>query len=220
MEQEASVMIREAVDAAKPGVVLYTEESPCDVSSQYQDGSFTYAMNQIQAREGSVPLNLFRFAIPDFKTFEILYCDKPTGSWATGVGWTFFNGEGLWLEGPGKDWFAAGTREMIQKCHALLRDHRLAFTTLTPEPLVSTCARGIFANLFASEEEEIWTLYNAHHRTYSGPVIEVLHREGTVWQDAWNPGEIRVKRLGDRDRIWTRLAPQGVGCLERVRRAR
>ncbi len=80
---------------AKPGVALYSEETPVDVTTQYQDGSFTYAMSTASTTPSSVPLNTVRFALPDFKTIEILYCDKPTGSWATGVRWVFFNGEAI-----------------------------------------------------------------------------------------------------------------------------
>jgi hypothetical protein len=75
-----------------------------------------------------VPLNSVRFALPDFKTIEILYCDKPTGSWATGVRWVFFNGEAIWLEGSATEWFEPQTLEAIRRCYAILHEHRDAFT--------------------------------------------------------------------------------------------
>ena len=211
--------VRQAVETAKAGVAIYTEESPCDVTSQYQDGSFTYAMNQAHARRTAVPLNLFRFAVPDFKTFEILICDKPTGSWATGVYWTLFNGEGLWLEGPADQWFSPETRAAIRKCHAILRQHREAFTTPSPCPLVPTSAGAcVYANYFPSEHEEVWTLYNARHITYRGEVLRVPRREEWTWRDAWHDAAPSVRADGECDVVSAEIGAQGVGCLVRTRR--
>ena len=41
-------MIRERIAGIRPNVAIYTEETPVDVTSQYQDGSFTYAMLSAQ----------------------------------------------------------------------------------------------------------------------------------------------------------------------------
>jgi hypothetical protein len=214
-ELDTTRAVRQAVDAAKPGVAIYTEESPCDVTSQFQDGSFTYAMSECRGRGARVPLNLFRFAVPDFKTFEILICDKPTGSWATGVRWVFFNGEGIWLEGPAGEWFAPETLAEIRRCHAILREHRDAFTSDEPRPLAPTLAANVFANCFPVKNKEVWTLYNARHRTVRGDMLRVEHRPGWTWRDAWNnrPGEVR--RDGAFDIVSTSVAPQGVGCMVR-----
>jgi len=215
-ELQTTRAIRRAIDAVKPGVAIYTEESPCDVTSQVQDGSFTYEMNQCHARRGTIPLNLFRFAVPDFKTFEILICDKPTASWAAGVRWTFFNGEGLWLEGPADEWFTPETLATIRKCHDILRRHRDAFTTDRPCPLVPTLAGGVVANRFPIERKELWTLYNTRHRTVRGEVLRVRHRPGWRWHDAWHGRTPAVRQDGPFDIVRTRIGPQGVGCLVRT----
>jgi hypothetical protein len=214
-ELDTTRAVRQAVEAAKHGVALYTEESPCDVTSQYQDGSFTYAMSECRGRGAKVPLNLFRFAVPDFKTFEILICDKPTGSWATGVRWVFFNGEGIWLEGPANEWFAPETLAEIRRCHAILREHRDAFTSDEPRPLVPTLAGNVFANYFPARGKEVWTLYNARHRTVRGEVLSVEHRPGWKWHDAWNNRSGEVRRDGAFDIVLTSLGPHGVGCVVR-----
>jgi len=214
-ELETTRAIRQAVDSAKPGVAIYTEESPCDVTTQYQDGSFTYAMSECRGRRTTVPLNLFRFAVPDFKTFEILICDRPTGSWATGVRWTFFNGEGLWLEGPADEWFAPETLATIRRCHAILRQHRDAFTSDHPRPLVPTLAGGIYANYFPTDRKEVWTLYNARHRTFRGDVLRVNYRVGWTWRDAWHDCPADVRRDGPCDVVSTTIGPEGTGCVVR-----
>jgi hypothetical protein len=212
-ERDYMRLLRERVDATRPGVALYGEESPCDVNSQFQDGSFTYSMAMAARTATLAPLNLLRFALPDFKTFEILSCDHPTGSWASGVQWVFFNGEGLWLEGPATDWFAPATLAAIRKCHAILREHRDAFTSSAPVPLMPTEAGGVFANLFPAGGKRVFTFYNSRHRTFSGEVLRLPHAAGARYHDAWNGRDIQPRRDGSDDVLATTLEPLGVGCL-------
>lgn len=212
-ERDCMKALRDRVDGVKRGVVLYGEECPCDVNSQQQDGSFTYSMATAARTQTLAPLNLLRFAIPGFKTFEILVCDKPTGSWATGVQWVFFNGEGLWLEGPADEWFAPGTLATIRKCHALLREHKDAFTSDAPVPLAPTLAGGVYANLFPAEGKRVYTLYNSRHRTFSGEVLRLPHQPGARYHDAWNGRALAPRRAGADDVLATTIAPLGVGCI-------
>ena len=212
-ERDCTRIIRRRIDAARKGVAVYTEESPVDVTSQYQDGSFTYAMNESHRTRTRVPINLFRFAIPTFKTIEILYCDKPTGSWATGVKWVFFNGEAIWLEGPAKTWFRPATRRAIRQCYAILRKHRDAFTTRQPVPLVATELGGVFANAFPTAGKTVYTLYNARHRTVRGELLRIPHRQGATYYDEWHARPATIRRDGGDAIIALDLGPHDVGCL-------
>jgi hypothetical protein len=178
-----------------------------------QDGSFTYAMSTARRTLTRVPLNLTRFAIPDFKTIEILYCDKPTGSWATGVKWVFFNGEAIWLEGPAPEWFEPETREAIRQCYRILREYRDAFTTADPQPLVPTLLGGVFANAFPAADRTVYTLYNARHRTVRGDVLSLPWADGAVYEDAWRNEPAAVRRQGDRAILSLELGPHDVGCV-------
>ncbi len=212
-ERDATRIIRRSIEDTKPNVAVYTEEIPVDVTTQFQDGSFCYAMFATQRTRTRVPLNMARFALPDFKTIQILYCDKPTGSWATGVRWVFFNGEGIWLEGKADEWFEPETRAEIRRCHAILRKYRAAFTTLSPEPLVPTEQGHVFANRFPAQGRSVYTLYNARHRTVRGPVLRLAHREGTRYFDAWHDRPANVRRDGQWDVIGTEIGPHGAGCI-------
>jgi len=212
-EHDLTKMVRQRIEDAKKGVALYTEESPVDVTSQYQDGSFTYAMFSAQRTHTRVPLNLYRFAFPDFKTIEILYCDKPTGSWATGVRWVFFNGEAIWLEGPAETWFEPETRAAIRRCYRILRKHRDAFTSLEPVPLVPTEMGGVFANKFPTKGKTVYTLYNSRHRTVRGEVLRIPHRQGATYYDEWHQCPALVRREGKDVILSTELGPHGTGCL-------
>lgn len=212
-EQPLIRTVRAAMADVNPRAVLYSEETPVDVTTPYQDGSFTYALYEAQRTSTLVPLNMARFAFPDFKTFEILFCDAPTGSWATGVRWVFFNGEALWLQGPAQQWFAPGTLAEIRRCHALLTTYRDAFTSLEPEPLVATEMGGVFANRFPTASKTVYTLLNTRHRTLRGPMLRLPHDPTATYHDAWHDRPAHVTRAGDWDLIATELGPHGVGCI-------
>ncbi len=213
-ERGLSRLVRERLAATKPGVVLYDEEVPCDVNSQYMDGSFSYHMNHCRGSRPLAPLLPLRFAIPSFKTFEILVCDHPMGSWAEGVKWTFFNGEGIWLEGTARDWFAPPTLETIRRAHAILREHRDAFATDTPTPLQPTLTPGVLANLFPTPDKIVMTLYNARHRrtVAAMPVPAAMPAAGQVL-DAWNGRALEPREQAGRRVVLVDLEPRDVGCL-------
>ena len=59
-------------EALGPECALYTEENPTDVNSQFQDGSFTYAISSVSDVWSPSHVNLYRFALPTFKTIEII----------------------------------------------------------------------------------------------------------------------------------------------------
>jgi len=212
-ERDCTRRVRGAMDTVNPETALYGEETPPDVNSQYQDGSFTYVMRHSLLQSASIPLNLFRFAVPSFKSFQILVCDKPTGTWATGVKWTFFNGDGIWLEGVAGDWFASQTRAAIRKCHALLREHRDAFTSDTPEPLVPTEQSGVYANLFPTPTKRVYTLYNSQPQTVRGNLLRVPRQPGARYLDAWNGKSLTPMPDGADDLLPLELGPMDVGCI-------
>jgi len=217
-EREMTKLVRERVEKAKPGVAIYTEETPVDVTTPFQDGSFTYAMAEARRTQTLVPINIARFAFPDFKTIEILVCDHPTGSWATGVKWVFFNGEAIWLEGP-PEWFEPETREAIRRFYRILRKHKDAFAGLWPVPLVPTEMGGVWANKFhvwyptVGKEKTVYTLYNARHRTVRGEVLRVPHAEGTTWFDEWHEQPAAVRVEGKEAVISLEIGPMDVGCV-------
>ena len=212
-ERDATQIVRRRIEDAKPNVALYSEETPVDVTSQYQDGSFTYCMSSARRTQTRVPLNCFRFAVPDFKTIEILYCDKPTGSWATGVRWVFFNGEAIWLEGPAVEWFEPETRQCIRRCYRILRKHRDAFTGLDPTPLVPTETGGVFANAFPAPGKTVYTLYNSRHRTVRGPMLRIPHADGATYTDEWHRSAAEVRIEGAEAVVHLDIGPHGVGCV-------
>jgi hypothetical protein len=231
-------LMRKIREALGPDAALYTEESPPDVSSQYQDGSFTYNQSSVSDEWSPTHLNLYRFTIPSFKTFEIIVCDKPLGSNEQAVKRVFFSGEGIWLEGIADEWFTPETRATIARCHAILAQYADAFITDRPTPLIPTLMGNVYANEFpvyggrdagvgttdpakaaaaaASGAKRVWTLYNANPRTVRGPVLRVEHYPGTRYLDAWNDRPAQVQIVGDEAEISLELGPKDVGCVVRT----
>jgi len=211
-------LMRKIREALGPDAALYTEESPPDVTSQLQDGSFTYNHASVSDTWSPTHLNLYRFTIPSFKTFEIIVCDKPLGSNVQAVKRVFFSGEGLWIEGIADEWFTPETRAAIAKTHAILRDYADAFTSERPTPLIPTRMGNVYANAFPADEGGlcVWTLYNANPRTVRGPVLRVPHKEGAQYLDAWNSRPAEVRIVGEDAEITLELGPKDVGCVVRT----
>lgn len=133
-------------------------------------------------------VNLTRFALPDFKVFQILKCDLPLGNDQEGVKHIFFNGDGIWLAGPLNDpnWFPEELRKTIRKTHAILINHKAAFLSLDAVPLVPVLQEQVYANYFPSARANVWTLFNAEDNPVTGNVLKVRHVKGATYYDAWN----------------------------------
>lgn len=200
-------------EALGEDVVVYTEESPVDVTSQYQDGSFTYAISSISDELSPSHLNLYRFVFPDFKTFEIIVCDQPLGSNVQAVKRILFNGEGIWLEGM-KEWFSDDVLAYIRKYHKVVKENADCFTSLYPEPLVPTFVAGVYANKFPSRRDGkgkvIWTIYNTNPFTIDGELIGVEYVSGASFKDVLNDREIRPRKEGNKAYLSLKIPPQDV----------
>ncbi len=213
IQGEADFMrrLRRALPA---GTVLYSEETGTDVASQYQDGAFSYSISQCRNEANPARLNLFRFAVPDYKLFEIIRVDAPLGDDPEAVKHVFFNGEGIWLEGPlTPRWFPPRVCQTIAKTHAVLRKYQDAFRGMEPLPLVPTLVEGLYANQFPGGHRVAWTLYNAGDLKIRGEVLKVPHRDGSRYIDAWHERPLQPRIEGPEAYLAADLEPHDVGCL-------
>ncbi len=176
-----------------PEQILYTEQTPVDGATQFQDGSFSYATLHSRHPQAPTRVNLARFAFPDFKIIQILRGDGPIGDDAIGVKLVFFNGDGLWLVGPSDHpkWYSPQVLETIRKTHRLKHQYSDAFTSSHADPLVPTMIPGVYANCFQGKTQTGWTLYNSTNQAIDAAVIKVHHVEGAQYFDAWNEREIQ-----------------------------
>lgn len=186
--------------------VLITEYFPTDVSTQFQDGSLTDAKGII---------NLSRFAIPDFKSFVVIACDEPIGDNVNAIKRIFFNGQGLWIDGPIQDpkWFPEETKRLIRKTYSILKTYSQAFSCRNPKPLVNTMHPWLLANKFSAHSYNLWTLYNDGFASLDGELLEVNHVAGASYKDVWNGGEVKFRECKNKAFLDFSIAPSDVGCI-------
>jgi hypothetical protein len=212
--QAEGAMMRQIRLSLPASTVLYSEERNVDVNSQYQDGSFTYSINKSTSDNPS-RLNLARFALPDYKVFEILSVDTPVGNNPQLYMSVFFNGEGFWLEGPATNtaWFPTNICSLITKEHAILRKYADAFRSTNPIPLVATLNTNIYANMFPGANRTVWTLYNAGSQTVTGQLLTVPYNTNFQYYDAWNGQSLTPQINGTNATLTLSIPPGSAGCV-------
>lgn len=224
------ILLKEIRQTISSNIVLYTEFVPSDVTSQYTDGSFSYLyptaylgkedwwMN-LRDRELSheriAPhyVNLFRFAFPDFKTFQIIYSvPQENGNWFL-LKYPFFNGEGYYLKSEARTSSDKHATAFYQKVFAIQRKFSDAFTSTEVEPLVKTEIPHLFANRFSTPQYTLWTLYNANFQTIRGNLLRVKHIKGRQYYDVWNNRLIKFKEIKDMAELDFDIGPRSIGCI-------
>jgi hypothetical protein len=212
-------MLRQVRQKLGPDAVIYTEESPTDVNSQYQDGSFTYNISSVSDDWSPSHVNLYRFAFPSFKTIEIICCDQPLGTNVEAVKRCLFNGEAIWIEGIRDKWFAPEVRAQIALNRRVMRDNRECFAGDQVQPLVPTLLSGLYANQFGQRKDVIgktcWTVYNTNFRTVNAEVIAVDHAEGAQYLNEMNGQPLQPRIAGGKAYLTIEIAPRDVVVISR-----
>ncbi|NOY82790.1 MAG: hypothetical protein GXP31_17465 [Kiritimatiellaeota bacterium] len=205
-----------AIRAATPSdIATLTEETPNDVNSQFQDGALGYSV--WGADPGIAPhrVDLFRFAFPTFKVFQLTQYEAFTnGNWEK-LKFPFFNGEGYWL-GNSTAEYCEDAHRFLRRAFAVLHRYADVFCSENVEPLVPTEMPFVYANRFRGGKYTVWTLFNGRFRTVRGVVLRVPHRAGTKYLDAWRDRRIQVRVESDTALIPVELGPRAVGCVAAV----
>ena len=209
-EVELVRRIRAAVPANK---VTYSEELGSDVATQYSDGTFTYSSQQADPKLSPTRINLSRFMFPDYKAFGMLWNDLRAGDDVHLAKQIFFSGDGFYIGTDIPAIFSVELAPFVKHAHQILRQHRDAFTSLAPEPLVPTLNTEVYANRFPGKNKTVWTFYNSAFTTVRGEMLEVAHVPGTRYHDAWNGRPIQPRIVGDKAIISLEIGPHDVGCL-------
>lgn len=224
-------MLKE-LKTALPEVAIYTELGATDVMCQYADGSFGYTtfwgaytprgwgnFDAHQSYNSVAPhyLHLRRFACPDFKTFELNMFETPwrNGNWYIAK-FPFFNGNSYYHrydDGVDADQEAV---ELFQKIRTLQEKYKPEFSSMDVEPLITTECRDIFINRFSSEENDIFTVYNAGFRTQNDLMVILDNIEGAHFKNEWSEGEIHCMDLPDHKvGLSFEIGPRSVFCFSR-----
>jgi len=216
-ERDLGRKIREAVPSE---IATLTEETPTDFNSQIQDGALGYSVAFNDPYLAPHRVDLFRFVFPDFKVLQLVsYNDFIEGGWSL-LKHPFFNAEGWWLGNTLPDGFEPAAQHFLRRALDILHAHAAAFRSHTPHPLVPTLNPLIYANAFPTQQETVWTLFNADYRTYRGPVLAVDHIKGATYRDEWNQKDLKPDIKEGRAILKITLGPREVGCVAQRRPAR
>ena len=212
-------MLKQVRQKLGPEVAIYTEESPTDVNSQYQDGSFTYNISSVPDEWSPSHVNLYRFALPGFKSIEIICCDQPLGTNVEAVKRCLFSGEAIWIEGIWDKWFAPEVRAQIALNRRIMRGNQECFTSDYTQPLVPTLLRGLYANRFDQHADlsgkTCWTIYNTNYRTVRAEAIAVEHVDGAQYHDEMNGTSLPARIAGGTAYLTLEIAPRDVAVISR-----
>ena len=211
-ERELTRKIRAAIPEDVP---ICTEYPPEDIRIQFQDGTYGSAIGYSNNKWTSVPMEMVRFAFPDFKILPIFYhYSLRDGNWDL-LKFVLFNGDGYGLGrsyGP-KVFFEERSLNLIKKIFRILNENVDAFTSHEVEPLIATEIPGVFANRFTGKNKVIWTLYNANYRTARGTVLKVDHVQRAKYVDLWNDAPVKVEIEDKRASLGIELGPRELTCI-------
>ena len=155
------------------------------MNSQFQDGALGYSVAQGSESLSPHRIDLFRFQFPRFKVFQLVsYNNFVEGGWDL-LKFPFFNGEGTWLGNAIPEGFSPDAQAFLRRAFAILHEHRDEFCSDDVEPLVPTLDARVFANRFTAGRKTALTLYNSGFATFRGEVVQVPHRPGCRYVDAF-----------------------------------
>jgi len=196
---EATKLVRQAMDEARPGSVLTTEHPGYDFLMQFIDGCITYDLSVQATSLRPLECNLQRFYFPECKPYELVYSHVDLGHFKR-----FWNAVGS---------FGSFYPEPMD---TVLRQNAEVFASRDCRPLVPTLAQGVYANRFAAGEKTIWMLYNATGHTHAGPVLAVELKPGEHLVDLLRGREADVARDGARAVVRCFLPRDEATCLIRL----
>jgi hypothetical protein len=158
--------VRAALDkAGLRSTILYTECTPVDISAPFVDGTFTYALPSSAPSAYNVKLNLWRFAFPKIRVWDMLSSGvEPHILSAEDFHFAFWHGDGIWLKGRADTWYGQDILEFLRWAHPLMLKHSAAFAGAA-DPLIGTSDPHILINRFRGGGETVYTLLNGTYET-------------------------------------------------------
>ena len=165
-EIETAKKVRRALDhQGMTKTILYTECPPVDIGTPYVNGSFTYALPSSAPSAYGVKLNLWRFAFPQVRLWDMVSSGvEPHLLSAEDFRFAFWHGDGVWLKGRADTWYGTDILDFLRWAHPLLLAHAAAFTGKA-DPLISSDDPHILINRFVGGGETVYTFFNNSYET-------------------------------------------------------
>jgi formylglycine-generating enzyme required for sulfatase activity len=186
----SSKTLQDAADAARPGVVMYSEgmavtkEMQGIVSGRVHNALYYAPL-----------LNLNKFIRPDFAIFRV--AEEAREPIRREFNMSFFNGYGTEINSfsPGK--FEWSDRQLTYWGSLLIiqRGNSANFQQSSYEPLLPTTADSIYVNKWPLPDKTVYTIYNLHPEGFSGNLFEVESKPGTHFVDLYHHEEVKVNQV-------------------------
>lgn len=171
--------VRRALDrAGLRQTAVYTEFNPVDAAAPCYDAAFCYALQHADPRLSTAKLNLWRFAFPDVRLWDMVSVGvHPRSLPAEDFRLSLWHGNGAWLKGHSETWYAEETLAFLRRARALLKQHAAAFGGAA-DPLVESPHRAVFVNRFRGGGRTVYTLFNSAYRTVRFSFLGRAHTLG------------------------------------------
>ena len=203
--------------------VIITEETPNDVNTQYYDGALTYSVAHNMGSFGGgltgSCIDFVRFWIPGFKQIQLVQYNPydDVNGWNM-LKYPFFNAQGYWWNAGIRDRSPLRSQEAIdfmQSVQKVMHTYIDCFSSWQCEPLLPTLRQEIFCNRFDGKGRSAFTFYNCAPVTRRGPTIEIPHKEGTSYIDAFSGVAIKATYLQEKgaDLLEITIGPHDVACV-------
>lgn len=176
----SSIELQNAVDAARPGVIMYSEGMAVPIDMQgIPSGRVHNALYYCPM------LNLNKFIKPDFAIFRVAEEGKEAIRREFNV--SFFNGYGTEINnfGPGKFEWSDDQMRYWGKLLRIQRENGDAFLSSSYKPLLATLKDSIYVNEWPTLDKTIYTVYNLRPEGYKGLLFEITPKEDTHFVDIY-----------------------------------
>jgi len=197
----SSKELRDAADAGKKGVVMYSEGMavPKDmqgiVSGRVHNALYYCPM-----------LNLNKLIKPDFAIFRVVEIGKERIRREYNL--SLFNGYGTEnnLYSPGRPYWLEEQWNYLARILMIQRENARNFTSFDYTPLLSTLHDGVYVNKWPHGDKTIYTIFNLLPEGIFDALFEVETDDAFHFVDLWNHEEAKTFSQNGKDYIVADLA--------------
>ena len=186
----SSTELQDAADAARPGIVMYSEGMavPADmqgiVSGRVHNALYYPPM-----------LNLNKFIKPDFAIFRV--AEEAREAIKREFNVSFFNGYGTEVNNfpPGKFEWSDDQMRYWGKLLRIQRENSENFLQFSYSPLIPTLSDNIYVNKWPTKDKTIYTIYNLQPQGFEGNIIDVKLEDDYHYVDIYHHEEMQINKV-------------------------
>jgi len=196
----AGAELQKAVDAAHPGIILYSEGMavPRDMqgipSGRVHNALYYPPM-----------LNLNKFIKPDFAIFRV--SEEAYEPIRRDFNVSFFNGYGTEINSfpAGKFEWSDDQMKYWGRLLQIQRENSENFLRFSYSPLLPTLFDSVYVNKWPAEEKTIYTIYNLRPGGFSGNLFEVEDSTSCHFVDLFRHEDVQENRMGNKNYLSVKI---------------